>query len=110
MPALIYVFQACAQVSGHRKELVIHSYNQEFPWTKGTDQSFRETIDCSGLTIEYYTEYLDTKRTDRAAAFAAMEAVFEKKSLRWERTVRSQGGCERAGSWKGIQAVGGEPA
>lgn len=62
-----------------RRVLVIHSYNQEFPWTRLTDQALRETLDASGLSIEYFTEYLDTKRSDPAVAFGEMERVCARK-------------------------------
>ncbi|MET0029592.1 MAG: EAL domain-containing protein [Candidatus Thiodiazotropha sp.] len=43
--------------------LVIHSYSQEYPWTKGQHQGFVQALKTGysgNLTIE--TEYLDTKR------------------------------------------------
>ncbi len=62
-----------------RRVLVIHSYHQEFPWTRLTDHAMRETLDASGLPIEYFTEYLDTKRYDPAVVYPEMERVCSRK-------------------------------
>jgi diguanylate cyclase (GGDEF)-like protein/PAS domain S-box-containing protein len=56
---------------------VLHSYNQEYPWTKGQQQGFVETLNSnSSRTYSIETEYLDTKRTDYSPAYAAMMAKF----------------------------------
>jgi len=54
---------------------VLHSYSQEYPWTKRQHEGFVDVLEADGateLTIE--TEYLDTKRRaytrDYAAGFA----------------------------------------
>jgi ABC-type uncharacterized transport system substrate-binding protein len=56
---------------------VLHSYSQEYPWTKGQQQGFVETLNSdSTRTYTFETEYLDTKRTDYSPAYAAMMAKF----------------------------------
>jgi ABC-type uncharacterized transport system substrate-binding protein len=42
--------------------LVIHSYSQEYEWTKKQHSSFVSTLNKRNQQFEYYTEYLDTKR------------------------------------------------
>lgn len=42
--------------------LIIHSYSQEYPWTKNQHTSFVKTLQESGKNFDFHTEYLDTKR------------------------------------------------
>lgn len=48
--------------SGKTKVFILHSYSQEYQWTKNQHNSFISTIEASEKTFEFYTEYLDTKR------------------------------------------------
>jgi len=43
---------------------VLHSYSQEYPWTKGQHQGFIETLHSdTSRTYSFNVEYLDTKRS-----------------------------------------------
>ncbi|WP_455755719.1 ABC transporter substrate-binding protein [Sulfurimonas sp.] len=42
--------------------LIIHSYSQEYLWTKGQHNSFVSTLQKSGKNFDLSTEYLDTKK------------------------------------------------
>lgn len=42
--------------------LVIHSYSQEYTWTKNQHNSFVNTLQKSEKTFDFHTEYLDTKK------------------------------------------------
>ncbi len=43
--------------------LAIHSYHEDYPWTKEQRTGFRETLDTvPGFYPSYSAEYLDTKR------------------------------------------------
>ncbi|MEW8500475.1 MAG: hypothetical protein AB2699_18370, partial [Candidatus Thiodiazotropha taylori] len=51
--------------------LVIHSYSQEYPWTKGQHDGFIEGLRQGQPTQTIIkTEYLDTKRTDYNNSYA----------------------------------------
>ncbi|MEW8439258.1 MAG: diguanylate cyclase, partial [Candidatus Thiodiazotropha taylori] len=51
--------------------LVIHSYSQEYPWTKGQHDGFIEGLRQGQPTQSIIkTEYLDTKRTDYNSSYA----------------------------------------
>ncbi len=56
--------------------LVIHSYSQEYPWTRSQHTGFLENFDPGkGITPLILTEYLDTKRVEYSEAYA--ENTFE---------------------------------
>ena len=40
----------------------LHSYSQEYPWTKSQHKAFIDTLVSEKHTFEFYSEYLDTKR------------------------------------------------
>ncbi|MBN2782692.1 MAG: diguanylate cyclase, partial [Campylobacterales bacterium] len=42
--------------------LILHSYSQEYSWTKQQHNSFISTLATEDKSFEYFTEYLDTKR------------------------------------------------
>lgn len=41
---------------------ILHSYSQEYEWTKKQHNSFVETLDKTDKKFAFWTEYLDTKR------------------------------------------------
>ena len=47
--------------------LILHSYSQEYPWTKGQHQGFVEAISQTHVSIS--TEYLDTKRLNYTSKY-----------------------------------------
>lgn len=53
---------------------VLHSYSQEYPWTKGQYEGFLETLTGDERTFDLKVEYLDTKRTGYTPAYAAQMA------------------------------------
>ncbi len=57
--------------------LIVHSYNQDYPWTKRQHDGFVKTLQASpGLEIAVSTESLDTKRRRYDAAYARTYADF----------------------------------
>jgi signal transduction histidine kinase len=57
-----------------RRVLVLHSYHLGFTWTDNTIRGIRESFTRSGLNIEAYHEFLDTKRKAISAASFARYA------------------------------------
>jgi diguanylate cyclase (GGDEF)-like protein/PAS domain S-box-containing protein len=56
---------------------ILHSYSQEYPWTKGQQQGFVETLNSdSSRTYTFETEFLDSKRTSYIPAYADMMARY----------------------------------
>ena len=54
---------------------VLHAYSQEYPWTLGQHRGFMEALKAdAGRAYDVRVEYLDTKRTGYAPAYAAMIA------------------------------------
>jgi diguanylate cyclase (GGDEF)-like protein len=51
--------------------LAVHSYTQEYPWTKGQHDGFIETlVNGVNLPVKFKTEYLDTKRLDYSEEYS----------------------------------------
>lgn len=74
---LLWLYFASAQASVHVPVLVLHSYSQEYPWTKGQHQGFVEALTSdSSRTYTFSTEYLDTKRAGFSPAYADMMAKY----------------------------------
>ena len=46
------------------KIFTLHSYSQEYPWTKSQYNGFIDTLHSNDYKFEFYSEYLDTKRVD----------------------------------------------
>lgn len=57
---LLFLWSPLLLASGSAKILVIHSYSQDYPWTKGQHEGFVEALKDLSPIIK--TEYLDTKR------------------------------------------------
>lgn len=43
---------------------MLHSYSEEYPWTKGQHSSFISNLNKINVHFEFYTEYLDSKRLE----------------------------------------------
>lgn len=69
--ALMSFWMAAAGAAVHTPIFILHSYSQEYPWTKGQHQAFIEGLDqLPGFTFSPSVEYLDTKRAVFDAAYA----------------------------------------
>ena len=58
----IFILSTSIYASQKLSVLVIHSYSQEYEWTKKQHNSFVSTLQESTKDFEILTEYLDTKR------------------------------------------------
>ena len=57
---LLFIFPLSA--SEKIRIFILHSYSQEYTWTKNQHNSFISTLNKRDTQFEFYTEYLDTKR------------------------------------------------
>ena len=74
---LMCLYLGSAQASVSVPIFVLHSYSQEYPWTKGQQQGFVETLNSDlSRTYTIETEYLDSKRTRYSPAYADMMARY----------------------------------
>jgi len=81
--ALLSLYLSSPQAAVPVPVLVVHSYSQEYPWTKGQHQGFIETLNADPLrTYNVDTEYLDTKRIDYTSAYAGLTAEFFKEKYK----------------------------
>ncbi|MBF0257023.1 MAG: diguanylate cyclase, partial [Gammaproteobacteria bacterium] len=52
---------------------ILHSYSQEYPWTRGQHQGFINTLSADpDRSYEVFAEYLDTKRVSLSPSYAAL--------------------------------------
>ncbi|MCG7912105.1 MAG: hypothetical protein JAY82_20270, partial [Candidatus Thiodiazotropha taylori] len=68
---LLFIYPFLANATDASRILVIHSYSQEYPWTKGQHDGFIEGL-RQGQPAQTIikTEYLDSKRTDYNNSYA----------------------------------------
>ncbi|MFZ5761639.1 MAG: ATP-binding protein [Thermodesulfobacteriota bacterium] len=60
-----------AAVAADPAIFILHSYHQEYPWTKGQNDAFVQALGRASLlqVRSFYTEYLDTKRVRGGARY-----------------------------------------
>jgi len=75
--AILYAWMITANAAVHTPVFVLHSYSQEYPWTKRQHESFIETLErLPDHAFSTSVEYLDTKRIDFSTAYAYQMANF----------------------------------
>ena len=68
---LSLVWSAPGHAGGNTSIFVLHSYSQEYPWTKRQHEGFLRALGAGVAdTISVSVEYLDTKRVPYSAAYA----------------------------------------
>jgi diguanylate cyclase (GGDEF)-like protein/PAS domain S-box-containing protein len=80
--ALLFLLAICfqAQASVPTPVFVLHSYSQEYPWTKGQHQGFVQALnDDTKRAYSLTVEYLDTKRTGYNPAYAELISEYLRK-------------------------------
>lgn len=84
----ILLFLMCIYLTSARATVsvpifVLHSYSEEYPWTKGQQRGFVETLN-SDLSRTYIveTEYLDSKRINYSPDYADMTAKYLRKKYK----------------------------
>jgi|GEM_PF-5775548 len=61
-----------ASAAAPTRIFILHSYSQEYAWTKSQHQGFIRTLESDpGINTEVSTEYLDTKRRSYDPAYAS---------------------------------------
>lgn len=76
---LIFCFAFSVFASEKTSVLVIHSYSQEYEWTKKQHSSFVSTLNMRNQQFEYYTEYLDTKRLNLTKEYEKIFLMYLKQ-------------------------------
>lgn len=61
---LFFIVFSSLLVAQNNSILVLHSYSQEYPWTKGQHDGFTKELKNSNSNVEIYVESLDTKHLD----------------------------------------------
>ncbi|MCW9079582.1 MAG: diguanylate cyclase, partial [Gammaproteobacteria bacterium] len=74
---LFALFQPANAVTDDARIFVLHSYSQEYPWTKRQHEGFMQELGAGGKAdIVVETEYLDTKRHPYTSEYAAQFASY----------------------------------
>ncbi len=69
--AILFSWIITANAAVHTPVFVLHSYSQEYPWTKRQHESFMQTLESlPDHAFSISVEYLDTKRVDYNPAYA----------------------------------------
>ncbi|MBC8238423.1 MAG: diguanylate cyclase [Helicobacteraceae bacterium] len=59
---VIYGLLTSLHASSKIEIFTLHSYSQEYPWTKSQHEAFVDTLVLNKNNIQFHSEYLDTKR------------------------------------------------
>lgn len=70
---------ASAQTPSSHKILILHSYHQGFMWTDSQMGGIQSVFDKSGLDIELFVEYMDSKRNNPEKIFPLLEETYKFK-------------------------------
>jgi len=66
-----FVINSIACANAQFKIFILHSYSQEYPWTKSQHEAFVETYNASSTKpAVFVTEHMDTKRKDYDSQYA----------------------------------------
>jgi len=95
------------------KVLVLHSYNKGYCWTDNIMEGIRSVFDKSGLDVEMYVEYMDTKRSEPESVFPLLEELYREKyqSRRFDAVILSDDNAlnflleRREGLFPGVPVV-----
>ncbi|MBF0251881.1 MAG: hypothetical protein HQL35_14765 [Alphaproteobacteria bacterium] len=80
LAALVVVCGGAGQARAAEQVFVLHSYSQEYPWTRGQHQGFLDALQAdTAHSFDFKVEYLDTKRAGYAPEYAAMMAAHLKQ-------------------------------
>lgn len=64
IPLILFLFFTSLFSSDKLNVFILHSYSQEYPWTKGQHEGFVKNLQSLGQEIEFNVEYLNTKKID----------------------------------------------
>lgn len=73
MLLFLFFFATGASAQTKHHVFILHSYSQEYPWTKSQHQSFVSNLENSfSSSTDFSVEYLDTKRMDLTYEYEAL--------------------------------------
>ena len=76
-----FIVYAQANTNTKKRIFILHSYSQEYGWTKSQHNSFLSSLEKSPLSsMEVSVEYLDTKRLKFTDAYQEFFSVMKKTS------------------------------
>jgi len=68
-----------AATAAKKNVLVLNSYHRGFIWSDNIMKAITTEFDKSGMDVELYFEYMDTKRHNPEKVFHALEQLYRKK-------------------------------
>lgn len=75
----IFCLSTTAQTRDKKKILILNSYHQGLSWTDNIVKGIRESLEPAENYIDYYIEYMDTKRFYGEKYFEKIFNLFEQK-------------------------------
>ncbi len=79
LSCLLFFCVPKADASIEFRVLVIHSYNQEFKWTKQIMTGIKSVFDNSDINVDLKTEYMDTKFHKPEKLFPVLQKLYAVK-------------------------------
>lgn len=77
--AFIFFFTSYLNASNNQKVLILHSYNQTYKWTDDINKGINEVFHNSFSHIDFYVEYMDTKRFVSDEYYRILRDTYERK-------------------------------
>ena len=75
-------FYPAKAICEEKNILILHSYNQNFPWTKNVMDGMQSVFDNSDIKSKLSIEYMDSKRYPPNISFGYLENYYLKKYKR----------------------------
>ena len=73
-----FFFTTNLNANNNQKVLVLHSYNQTYKWTDDINRGIKEVFNTNSH-IDFYVEYMDTKRFISPEYYDLLKKTYEKK-------------------------------
>lgn len=73
-----FFFTSNLNANNNQKVLVLHSYNQTYKWTDDINRGIKEVFNTNSH-IDFYVEYMDTKRFISPEYYDLLKKTYEKK-------------------------------
>lgn len=77
--AFIFFFTSQLSAIDNQKVLILHSYNQTYKWTDDTNRGISEVFKNHSSHIDFYIEYMDTKRFVSNEYYDLLKSTYERK-------------------------------
>ncbi|MCP4110203.1 MAG: response regulator [Desulfobacteraceae bacterium] len=75
----VFLKPALAEYTEKKHVLILHSYHENLPWSKGLMKGLHSVFDDSDMKVELHIEYMDSLRHPQEYLFPELELLYKKK-------------------------------